>query len=307
MRTRNILLALVKIAVAGGSLAYVFYRIDMARMLSYFRELHFPELLVMFACVTLTYLTGALRMRYFFKGGGLPLTLQYSVMLYYIGAFFNYVLPGGIGGDGYRIYHLAKRSHIKPLRLTQLVIADRLSGLFILALFCLTGMIIIASSRYIWFVLGDMHIWVGWVLIALMLGGSAFYFFAARFLLSQKWSATFGGLIYSIGVQGFSTLLFLVILHASGQFQWPLEYTVIFLAAYVAGTLPISIGGLGVRELVCFWGAGWSAHYLGIPLDSELSIALSLAFYFVSLSACLPGILFFFLISKARMNHVTTP
>src|SRR6185312_12990478 len=64
---------------------------------------------------------------------GASLTFPRALQLSFIGAFFNQVLPSTVGGDGARIYLLA-RSGAGWARATYSVIIDRIVGVFVLAL-----------------------------------------------------------------------------------------------------------------------------------------------------------------------------
>jgi hypothetical protein len=43
---------------------------------------------------------------------GLKLNPKYNLRLYFLGLFYNVLLPGGIGGDGYKIF-MSEAKHIK--------------------------------------------------------------------------------------------------------------------------------------------------------------------------------------------------
>lgn len=46
----------------------------------------------------------SIRLNRYFKDINLSLSQTYNLKLYYLGMFYNLFLPGGIGGDGYKIY-----------------------------------------------------------------------------------------------------------------------------------------------------------------------------------------------------------
>lgn len=64
---------------------------------------------------------------------GASLTFLTALQLSFIGAFFNQVLPSTVGGDGARIWLLA-RTEAGWARATYSVLIDRLVGVFVLAL-----------------------------------------------------------------------------------------------------------------------------------------------------------------------------
>ena len=66
------------------------------------------------------------------------------------------------------------------------------------------------------------------------------------------------------------------------------RYLLIFLISSIVAILPITVGGVGSREVTFFLGA----DILG--LDVNLSISLSLMFYFITLLVSLSGAVFVF-------------
>src|SRR5690606_38135723 len=61
------------------------------------------------------------RLNGFFKGVGLVLSERYNFKLYLLGLFYNLFLPGGVGGDGYKIYFLRRKFDVKGRRLLSAV------------------------------------------------------------------------------------------------------------------------------------------------------------------------------------------
>src|SRR5690606_7079226 len=74
------------------------------------------------------------RLNGIFGGIGLHLSEKYNFKLTLLGMFYNLFLPGGIGGDGYKIFFLRKKFGIKGRRLLTAIFFDRLSGLWALCL-----------------------------------------------------------------------------------------------------------------------------------------------------------------------------
>jgi len=60
-----------------------------------------------------------------------------NLQLYFLGMFYNLFLPGGIGGDGYKVYYLHK--HLSaPLKKSILaLVLDRVTGLIALGILSL--------------------------------------------------------------------------------------------------------------------------------------------------------------------------
>src|SRR5262245_48368208 len=65
---------------------------------------------------------------------GAKLTFMPALQFSFIAAFFNQVLPSTVGGDGARIWLLARRQAAGWARATYSVLIDRIAGVFALAL-----------------------------------------------------------------------------------------------------------------------------------------------------------------------------
>ena len=74
---------------------------------------------------------------------------------------------------------------------------------------------------------------------------------------------------------------------------WP-DYLVLFLISSVVAMLPITIGGLGARELT-FW---YGSQYLDI--HAEKAVAIGFLFYLISTAVSFLGIVFSF--NKKKLN-----
>src|SRR5690606_12465762 len=85
------------------------------------------------------------RLNGFFKGVGLMLSERYNFKLYLLGLFYSLFLPGGVGGDGYKIYFLRRKCDVKARRLLSAVFFGRLSGLWALCL--ITAALVIFIPR----------------------------------------------------------------------------------------------------------------------------------------------------------------
>src|SRR5690606_35650431 len=72
----------------------------------------------------------SMRLNGLFRGIGLQISERYNFKLYLLGMFYNLFLPGGIGGDGYKIFFLRRKFGVKARRLLMAIFFDRLSGLW---------------------------------------------------------------------------------------------------------------------------------------------------------------------------------
>jgi len=110
-------------------------KVSLEEILSAISTANVFYLTLAFILFNLSKIVSAIRLNRFFLDIGLKLSQSYNLSLYYLGMFYNLFLPGGIGGDGYKVYLLNKKHHIKMLTLTKALLLDRISGLIALLLF----------------------------------------------------------------------------------------------------------------------------------------------------------------------------
>jgi uncharacterized membrane protein YbhN (UPF0104 family) len=168
---------------------------------------------------------------------------------YFAGLFFNLFLPTSIGGDLSRCYYLAdNRSDV--LRAMTTVLADRVSGM--LALICIAAVALLGNSVVIpdWMTV----ITVGGAVLLLLGLLTPFIFprFFRKFALPYRYWENPRFMAGSLAVSFFIQLAVVFINMAIGRavgvgIPWEFYFVFTPLVA-VAGMIPISLNGLGVRE-----------------------------------------------------------
>ena len=222
-------------------------------------------------------LIGAFRFNDLLKTDGIELTTKPQLQLYWLGMYYNLLLPGGISGDGYKI-KLLMDAFGKPFRrLFSITLFDRLSGVLALGQLCLVlacSLELLQQWWWLWLLCILLSIPISWILFRRMIGSS-----------KKVWLRTS---VQSLGVQTAQAIATLGIIFALGQQTHWLGYSLVFLISSVVAMLPITIGGAGARELTFLWGAQLLA------LDSERSVAIAFIFYIISTVVALYGVVFSF-------------
>lgn len=219
----------------------------------------------------------AIRLNIYFKDIGLQLPEMKNVKLYAIGMFYNLFLPGGIGGDGYKVYLLNKIHKIPVKQLLSAVLLDRGNGLAVLLwlMFCLMLILNLPwdfpVSMFWLGILGLVAIPPGFYLVMLL--------FFKQFMRTIPSSTGFSFLN-----QGLQLCSAYFILMSLGVQQQVIPYLFVFLVSSTVSVLPLTIGGVGARELVFVL-----AHeYVGI--DQNVAVAFSLLFFLISMLTSLSGV-----------------
>jgi len=269
----------LKILISLAALVYVFSKIEIKQVLQIAAGSNFFLLFIALTLFVVSKTIAALRLNHFLRATGIIISELYNLRLYLLGMFYNLFLPGGIGGDGYKIYLLNRMQNVKAGKIFWAVLIDRLSG--VLALFCL-AMVLAGLIRLPDPFNSKILAWslVPAAVVSFILFIRFFFPYLKRIVL------TVSGL--SLIVQCFQVLCAFLILRGLGVRENETEYLFLFLISSIVAMLPITIGGAGSREITFLFGSGI------MNLDQNTSIALSLVFYFITLFTSFWGILFSF-------------
>lgn len=283
----NIAKTLLKISITGLSLYLVSRKVEFDDLKDAFDTSNPIFLFLAFIAFVISQLISSSRLNTFFKGIGLKISETYNFKIYLLGMFYNLFLPGGIGGDGYKIFLLRKKFEIKGRRLFQAIFFDRLSGLWAL------GLIISALVIFI------PHLGIpNWVPVLVVAIGTIAYYAVMRKFFSDYSKQFVLSHIKALMVQSMqviSVILLLYALNFEGKFS---PYLFMFLISSLVAIFPFTVGGLGARELVFVYGAQY------FQMDQHLAVIISLLFYCISALLSFSGIYFVFHPQKIGVNKV---
>jgi uncharacterized membrane protein YbhN (UPF0104 family) len=277
-RYKSQLKTALKLLLTGLALYLVFRKIDTAQLLQITKTIQWfwliPAVLLFVGSKVFT----ALRLNLYFRNIGLQISEKMNFRLYLVGMFYNLFLPGGIGGDGYKIYLLNKQFKTSVKSLIQSALLDRLGGL-VAIVFLLFGLFLLVDVK-LDFLEGPL--WNGLMIAGIVLTIPAFWliqkFFFKDFLPSF-WPAN----AWSMAGQLAQLICAWFILQSLGVTENILAYQLVFLLSSIVAVLPLTIGGVGARELVFVY-----AHtYAGI--DEAAAVAFSLIFFLISAAVSLVG------------------
>ena len=274
-KINNILKLILKLAVAAAALTWVFTRIESREVLKILREAEYSYLAGALVLFILSKLIAALRLNVFFRNHDISISEKENMKLYWLGMFYNIFLPGGVSGDAYKIYLLKKRLGKNLKELFGAVFVDRLTG--VVALTSLALLLLTFTQNSIPF---SQY---AWVLVIPVLGGFAVLYklFFPRYL--KIYLPVVG---YSILVQGFQAFEVFLILKGFGVTTHLTSYIFVFLISSLVAIIPISVGGVGTRELAFMYGAQY------LMLSPEVSVTVSLTFYLITLLTSLFGMIY---------------
>ena len=238
----------------------------------------------------------AYRWMYISRFTNLDINFFYSLKFYYISSFMNNILPGGIVGDIFRIYHSAdnKKEILRMGKSFQSVIFERLSGQLMLFAFFIVSLTLyfLVNGKYQAF----------WYLVI----PTIIIFFICNKILAKKTAEIsnsrqisknflriFSGEIFwkhfflSFFVVSSYILIYIISAISLGLDIDYLAFLVFSPIILFSMTLPISIGGWGVREVTAL------VVSLLLGLSASASISVSIIYGLLNLLCSLPGLYFF--------------
>ncbi len=272
---------LLKFAVTSVLLYYVFSKVDFNKIKDRMVHANYFWMLAGVFFYFLSMVASSWRLLSFFKSINLNLNTRFNFRLYLLGIFYNFLLPGGIGGDGYKIYLLKKRFNLPAKKVFWAIFFDRLSGLWAI------GLIIVCLKLFIPQI--PIHFTIP---LAIFVAGSAIYYFVVKRFFSEFGEHFFKGHAKAVLVQSLQVMCIIMVLLGqdfTGKFA---PYLLSFLLSALAAVVPITIGGIGARETI-FQKLSPIFH-----MDVNLAVYISISFYLISLLVALTGIYFLILPDK---------
>lgn len=288
---RKLILNLIKILVSAGLLIYILvYQVDLSAVWSVIISARLWPLLLAALIMLASMGLRALRWQVLLRALDIQVPLSTLTQFYFVGSFFNLFLPTGLGGDAVKMAKLSQTTRQIPESIGTTLV-ERATGLwvlFILALLALpfsTGylppdwvpaisLITIAGVIGGWLVMGTPLLpWLG---SKVRLPGQDSLERFYRSVSQLGWRALGQASLISLI---FDLLLILVVHLIAISLGLVLQWGIFFLFTPLISlslALPISIGGLGVREqtfIILFQAVG---------VSPEIATAMSLIFYFLT-------------------------
>ncbi len=261
----------LKIAVMAVCLWYVSGKIDFEKSKTVLQQSNWFLLFFALLLFVVSKLVSAMRLNIYFKNIGITLSEIENIRLYLLGMFYNLFLPGSVSGDAYKVILLTKRFSIPYKKTTAAVLLDRISGLLGLGILMTTCSYVALNFTY------------SLILSAISVGAIiGFYYIINRWFkdfISGFWSTLFLGIL----VQAVQVVCIYTIMHSLSVDKNHTAYIFIFLISSAVSVLPLTIGGLGIREVVFLEGAAY------FSLSGETSVIISLLFYLITLVVSATG------------------
>ena len=266
-----------KIIFTCALIFFITKQVNIDELLSKLHHNHLSFLMLSFLAQHLSLISSSYRSRLYLKAISIFPSLSQNIILYYIGSFYNNFLPGGVSGDGYKIYFLSKHHAVKKLTLLKTFLLERINGVFVLGYF-----------SCILFYLSDFRIHLShisyFILFIIIIGIPAYLFISKKILNDHS---ALKALPYSICTQLLQLIMIYCIILSFDynlDFKSVIDYILLFAIASILSIFPITIGGIGIRETIFFLGTNFIPN-----LDQDLGILIASTSFLISLLASITG------------------
>ncbi len=284
---KNKLLGIFQIIVTVFFIYYTLSKIGLNKILEVIKSADL--LFILFASIVyfLSQIISSERLWFILKENNLIISSKENIKLYMVGIFYNFFIPGGVGGDAYKGVLMNKKFQWSLKKIYKLLILDRLIGfgVIICLIIVFSGFILdlefISEFNFVLAPLYALLFFVGRVLVQKIFNNEIVY--TKAFFISH---------IIQI-LQFGSIILILLSLGVTNDY---FTFLYIFLISSVLSIF--SFGGIGIREYVFFTLASNTA------VGPDIATSVGLIFTFSALISSIPGL--FFLIKMKSKKKLST-
>ena len=284
---KNKLLGIFQIIVTVFFIYYTLSKIGLHKILEVVKNADL--LFILFASIMyfLSQIISSERLWFILKENNLIISSKENIKLYMVGIFYNFFIPGGVGGDAYKGVLMNNKFQWSLKKIYKLLILDRLIGfgVIICLILVFSGFILDLEfmSKFGAFLapLYALLFVVGKIIVQKIFDNESVY--TRSFFIS-----------HIIQILQFGSII--LILFSLGVTNNYFTFLYIFLISSVLSIF--SFGGIGIREYVFFTLASNTA------VSPDIATSVGLIFTFSALISSVPGL--FFLIKIKSKKKLST-
>lgn len=320
---KKLISIIARISISVILLFFLFRQVDKNALLEIIKNSQKSLLFIAFLAYFFNYLLCLLRWEMLLKAAKIHLSLKRIIISFAGGVFFNLFLPSTIGGDLVRSIDLSTHTQ-KPKEVVSTVLLDRLSGF--------VGLVIVAVLALFvgWKLIDDINVllYLGIIVLilisVLVLLFSKFVYSAINRLLPSSSAGKIieslknlhreihlfrhnkkiiaANLALSLVIQIISPVTFYLTALSLGL-KINIIYFLVFIPIITAVTLlPISIGGLGLRD------ASTIFFFTKVGVSKDLAFAMSLlSFFFLLIYGAIGGLIYVLTVHHRRLRYHPAP
>lgn len=221
-------------------------------------------------------IVSAVRYQLFLQGEAVNVSFSENLKLYYLGMYYNLLLPGGISGDGYKIKVLMQNFNKDLKLLLKLTLMDRFSGVWALMQISL-GLLLLLKPLVAYF----------W-LIGILLIASIGLPWALNKIFKWMDSRSYGRIhLISLGVQLLQTGSAICLIVALGQKLHWIPYSFLF-DFFPCSDVANYFWRSRSQEVTFLYGTQY------LQTEAESGVAIAFLFYLISTIVSFFGIIYSF-------------
>ena len=270
-------ITIIQLSISILFVSLTIYKIDIRSLITIFNKIDLHFFLLSPIAYFISQIIASERLRNLLNISGFKLTFFENGKIYLIGMFYNFFIPGGIGGDIYKTYLFKKIYDWEVSQTIKIIIKDRLIGLgvlFILLVF-LDNDLILKLNLFNKIILSLILFTMGSIITKVIFENNNG--FVKSFFLS-------------IAVQLFQFISIILILFSLKIDSNLVEILFVFIISSILSVF--SFGGIGIREYIFY-----SAAYV-LTISEEFSTSIGLLFTISAVICSIPG--FYFSIKKPK-------
>ena len=292
-KKQKVLLLAAKVAISAILLTFIFKKAGLENIISHLQSMD----LRFFFLASLLYIgivfIAALRWQLLLDE---PYPTSQLFSLYFIGSFFNHILPGTVGGDSVKIYYLYKDTRKSGSSIGS-VFLDRYIGLVALLAIGLVSSIIanreLSQIGLQWMIPSVLAVFiVGSLLVFGLRIGKRFSFMHNFYdyfhtYLNKK-GTMLKTFVMSLVIHFITITMIFVIARGMGQ-RLPFTALFVFMPIIITiTTVPITISGFGVRE------AAFTLLFGLIGIPPQMCTSISFLWFLAMAATSLIGLVEYF-------------
>ena len=284
---KNKLLAIFQISI---TVFFIYYTLSKIGLYKVFEVVKSADLLLIL-CASIVYFLSQIissqRLWFILNENNLIISSIENIKLYMIGIFYNFFIPGGVGGDAYKGVLMNKKFQWDLKKIYKLLVLDRLIGFGVIICLILVFSGFILDFEFILefsAVLAPLYallFFIGKVLVQKIFDNKIVY--TKAFFISHL-----------IQILQFGSIILILI--SLGVKENYFTFLYIFLISSVLSIF--SFGGIGIREYVFFTLA------VNTPVGQDIATSVGLIFTFSALISSIPGL--FFLMKMKSKKKLST-
>lgn len=286
-KLRKKLITALKIIVSAVLIYFIFTKIELKDVVQTLKKSEPLYLFMALLFFVLSKIISAFRTNLYFHQMGAKVSQLSNLKLYLLGMFYNLFLPGGIGGDAYKGYVIQKEYQPGTKKVVSSLLLDRLSGMLLLFIYACV-LALLSKNEFF-----QSFFWL--IVAAIPLSVVAFWFVNKIFFTSTL-PVFWKSVSFSALVQLAQLVCVLFVLKSLSVDMDFIEYLLVFLVSSIVSVIPLTIGGIGSREITFLYGAKW------LGLDESTSIGISFTFFLITALTSLFGVIYHF--KKPQLESV---